>query len=72
MEKEQVLILIEDAKQAWRWFSVQAMVLAGVVQAAWEVLPPDLKAGVPPKLVTWITVGLLALGIAGRLVKQDK
>lgn len=64
--------LVDDARRAWRWFSVQAMVAAGVLQAAWEVMPVDLKAGIPPKLVTWITLALLALGIVGRLVKQDK
>jgi hypothetical protein len=63
---------VDDIKSAWRWFSVQAMVAAGALQAAWEVMPADLKSGIPPKLVTWITVGLLVLGIAGRLVKQEK
>jgi hypothetical protein len=61
---------VDNVRSAYRWFSVQAMVAAGALQAAWEVLPPDMKAGIPPKLVTWITVGLLVLGIAGRLVKQ--
>jgi hypothetical protein len=63
-------MLVEDAKKAYRWFSVQAMALAVAVQGAWEMVPDDMKAGIPPKLVTIITVGLLVLGIAGRLVKQ--
>lgn len=62
--------LVDDFKSAWRWFSVQAMALAIAVQGAWEVLPPDMKAGIPPKLVTYVTLGLLALGVLGRLVKQ--
>lgn len=66
------MTLVEDAKRAWRWFSVQAMFWAAAIQGAWEFCPPDLKAGMPPKLVTVVTVGLLVLGIAGRLVKQDK
>jgi hypothetical protein len=48
------------------------MAWAIAIQGAWEFVPADMKAGIPPKLVTIITVGLLALGIAGRLVKQDK
>jgi hypothetical protein len=64
--------LVDDARRAWRWFSVQAMAWAIAIQGAWEFVPADMKAGIPPKLVTIITVGLLALGIAGRLVKQDK
>jgi hypothetical protein len=64
--------LVDDAKSAWRWFSVQAMALALAIQGAWEVLPADMKAGIPPQYVTYITLLLLAMGIAGRLVKQDK
>jgi hypothetical protein len=64
------MTFVEDAKKAWRWFSVQAMALALAIQGAWEMVPDDMKAGIPPKLVTAVTVGLLLLGIAGRLVKQ--
>lgn len=64
--------LVDDFRKAWRWFSVQAMVWAIALQGAWEVFPDDLKAGIPPKLVTWVTVCLLVFGIAGRLVKQEK
>lgn len=63
--------LVNDAKRAWRWFSVQAMFWAAAIQGAWEIAPADLKAGMPPKLVTIVTVSLLVLGIAGRLVKQE-
>jgi hypothetical protein len=62
---------VDDVRQAWRWFSVQAMVLAGALQVAWEVLPPDMKASIPDNYVRWITLGLLSLGVAGRLVKQE-
>lgn len=63
--------LVEDAKKAWKWFSMQCMAGAIAVQGAWEVVPDDMKSGIPPKLVTYITLGLLAMGIVGRLVKQD-
>lgn len=63
--------LVDDFKGFWRWFSVQAMAWAIAIQGAWEVAPADLKAGFPPKLVTVVTVTLLVLGIAGRLVKQE-
>lgn len=64
--------LVDDAKKAWSWFSVQAMAWAIAIQGAWEFVPDDLKAGIPPKLVTFVTMTLLVLGIAGRLVKQGK
>lgn len=63
--------LIDNVNKAWRMVSVQAMVAAGAVQLAWESLPPSLLASVPPDVVKYVTLGLLALGIVGRLVKQD-
>ena len=64
------LELVDEARKAWRWFSVQAMVLAGAVQGAWAAFGDDLKQNVPHWLVTTITLGLLAAGIGGRLVRQ--
>lgn len=64
--------LVEDARKAWKWISVQAMALAGAIQVAWLSIPDDMKASIPAKYVTVLTLGLLVLGIAGRLVKQGK
>jgi hypothetical protein len=64
--------LVDDARRAWRWLSVQCMALALALQGAWEILPEELKSGVPPRAVTFITLSLLVLGILGRLVKQEK
>lgn len=63
---------VEDAKSAWRWFSVQAMTAAAALQGGWLMLPEDLRASVPDNAVKAVTVAILALGIIGRLVKQDK
>jgi hypothetical protein len=63
--------LVDDARRAYRWFSVQAMVWAIAIQGAWEFVPDDMKAGLSPKLVSGLTVGLLVLGLVGRLVKQE-
>ena len=62
--------LINDWKGCWRWFSVQAMVLAGAVQAAWVAIPPEWQASIPQEWIRWGTVVLLALGVIGRLVDQ--
>ena len=64
--------LIDEWKQAYRLFSVQAMALAGAIQGAWVALPDDMKTSVPPGLVHWLTIGLLVFGMAGRLVDQSK
>lgn len=62
--------LVDDAKRCWRWLSVQAMAVAGAIQGAWLVMPDDLKSRIPEGLVQWVSLALLVLGIAGRVVKQ--
>ncbi len=62
--------LVDNAKDAWKWFSMQAMTLAGALQGAWIAVPGDLKDNVPANMVHIITLGLVVAGIVGRLVKQ--
>lgn len=64
--------LVKDWKSAPRWFSVQAMAASTAILATWAVLPDDLKAGIPPGVVTFIACGLLILGIIGRLIDQKR
>jgi hypothetical protein len=61
--------LVENAKQAWRWYSVQAMAVAGALQAAWLSLG-DMQSRIPEWGVDALTVVILLSGIVGRLVKQ--
>lgn len=63
---------VDDAKQAWKWFSVQAMVIAGALQGAWMFIPEDMKSSISPGIVQGVTIVLLVLGVAGRLVDQTK
>lgn len=63
--------IVENAKNAYRWFSVQAMVIAGAIQSAWAFIPEDLRSSAPEKVVQVSTIVLLVLGVLGRLVKQD-
>lgn len=64
--------LIDNWRQCWRMFSVQAMTLATAIQGAWMFIPPQLQASIPPGWVKCITISLLVLGILGRLVDQPK
>lgn len=64
------LKLVEDAHKAWSWLSMQAMLLAGVLQAAWAAMPADMQAALPRQAVTAVTVAVLVLGMLGRVVKQ--
>jgi len=62
--------LVDDAKQAWKWFSVQAMALTALFLTAWGSMPDDLKAAIPQWVVALVAVAVLILGIVGRLVQQ--
>ena len=62
--------LVPDAKNWWRWFSVQAMALATAMQGAWLFVPADLRAGVPDWVAQIIMIVLLLAGVFGRVVDQ--
>lgn len=63
--------LEKNWKKSWRWFSMQALLLATTVQTAWLSLPEDMKASLNPGLVSGITIGILILGVVGRLITQE-
>lgn len=62
--------LVEDWKHAWKWISVNSMLAAGALQGAWLAVPDDLRNAMPPHLTSKVTLGLMILGIAGRLIRQ--
>jgi hypothetical protein len=62
--------LVEDWRKAWKWFSVNAMIAAAAIQGAWLQIPEDMKAHIPEAMVSGVTIALLVLGVAGRIVKQ--
>ena len=62
--------LVDNAKHAWCWISMQAMVAAGAIQGAWLYLPDELRLSLGPGAIQGITLALLVLGVIGRLVDQ--
>lgn len=64
--------IVDDWKSAWRWFSMHALVLAGIIPTVWAELPPDLKTTIPPGAMSTITAVIAACGVVGRLVSQSK
>lgn len=64
--------LVEDWKQAWRWFSVQALAAIVALPVAWGLLPADVKAFLPQSWEPWVLVGIAAAGIVGRIIDQNK
>lgn len=62
--------LVDDARDCWKWLSMWCMTLAGTIQGAWAYIPDDMKTSIPPGIIQGLTVGLLVLGMAGRVIKQ--
>jgi hypothetical protein len=62
--------LVQNARRAYRWFSMQAMALSLGGAAAWLAVPQELRDAVPD---IWLGIGavvLATLGMIGRLVDQ--
>lgn len=64
--------LVDNAKDAWKWYSVQASAVLTVAPVVWMELPADLKSQIPDAWLPYI-VSLVALGgLVGRLKAQTK
>jgi hypothetical protein len=59
--------LVENARHAWKWLSMQCMAGATALQGAWLMAPDDMKASLPPHLVSGICIALLVIGMIGRV-----
>ena len=64
--------LVENWKQAYRWFSVQALAILAALPLAWATLPPQIVGKVPESWWPWIILILAGGGLAGRLIDQNK
>ena len=62
--------LVPNWQKAWKWLSVQAMVISAAFQLTWGSFPEDLKQHIDAKTAKTISVSILILGVVGRLVKQ--
>jgi hypothetical protein len=64
--------LVDNWKDAWRWFSMWFLGFAAAAQVAWETLPPEAIAVVPEQWRGYITIGLLVAAAIGRVIDQSK
>jgi hypothetical protein len=63
--------LVDNARNAWKWFSVQALAALGVIPVVWYALPPEAQEIVPEHLRPWALTIVALAGLSGRLVKQE-
>lgn len=64
--------LVDDWKKCLGWFSVQLPAINAAFLLTWSQLPTKFQDALPLPWVIGIAVGLLVLGVIGRLVKQGE
>lgn len=64
--------LVANWRNAWRWFSMHCLILAGAIPCAWDGLPDDIKQHIPPSWMGAISAAVAISGVVGRLVDQSK
>lgn len=64
--------LVPDWRQAWRWFSVQALAAIIAFPIVWSTLPPEVREHVPDTWLPWIMLLIAIGGLLGRLKDQSK
>jgi hypothetical protein len=62
--------LVQNWKQAYRWWSVRGLAALAALPLVWQTLPPDLKAFLPDGWEPWVLAALALGTLAGRLVQQ--
>jgi len=63
---------VDDAKDAWKWFSMKAMAVAATFPIVWDQLPDEYKLLIPSGYMKYIVAAILIGGMVGRLVDQKK
>ena len=64
--------LVENVRQAWRWFSVQVLTVLTALPLVWMALPPESQDLVPESWRPWALAVVALCGLLGRLVKQKE
>lgn len=77
------LKLIDHARDWWRLWSIRIGALGTVLASTfvafpdialnvWNMLPADIKQHFPPEYVSFFGIGLFALSMFARVIRQDK
>jgi hypothetical protein len=62
--------LVPDWRDAWRWWSVQALTILAALPLVWPALPADVRAWMPEDWEPFAFVTIAFGGIVGRLLDQ--
>jgi hypothetical protein len=75
-------LLVDDARNWWRWWSMRLNALGLAILAwvqidpvsvlyVWAMMPEEVKAILPPRFLVFVGLGLFALSMIARVVKQN-
>jgi hypothetical protein len=64
------LKLHSDWRQAWKWYSVQAMAALAGLPLAYMALPADWQAAIPDSWKAAAVGVVLLAGVVGRVIDQ--
>lgn len=62
--------LVDNAREAWKWYSVQALAVLALLPLVWAELPAEVVDMIPAETRRWIMVAIAISGIVGRLIPQ--
>jgi len=72
VQKGTKMKLVDDWKNAWRWFSVWCLTISGAAPAAWLAVPDEMRRQVPAEWLAVAAVVIAVAGVFGRLVDQEQ
>lgn len=64
--------LLDNWKDAWKWFSVQLVAVAGTIQLTVLAFPDELKGWLPDWATHALALGVLGMAVFARLIDQKK
>lgn len=66
------LKLVENWRQAHKWFSVHLIIVLAALPEVWTWLPMEWKQSLPPDTLKWLCGIVGVLAVYARVVSQQK
>lgn len=64
--------LVDNWKQAWKWYSVHIMLVIVALPEIWGYFPLEWRESLPPSTFKYMMMFLGGSAIAARLFSQEK
>lgn len=64
--------LVENWRQAHKWFSVHLIIVLAALPEVWTWLPMEWKQSLPPGTLKWLCIVVGALALYARVISQQK